>query len=90
MELVTGSRGTSIFSSEKLQEVWNKTVVPELSPNHSIIGVGTITRDGVQAAIIFRKPVQIMNLMGEWIVEGAFFHNWSGGQETEAKVLFKL
>jgi len=83
-------RGSSIFSSEKLQKVWNETVVPELASENSIIGVGAITATGVKAAIIFRKPVTFLNLKGEWVVEGAFLHEWSGARDMEAKVLFKL
>ncbi len=85
-------RGVNIFSSEKLQKVWRDIVLPELEvdPGKSIVAVGSITATGMRAAIIFRKPVQILNLKGEWIVEGAFLHEWSGLNEQEAKVLFKL
>ncbi len=81
-----------MFSSEKLQKVWKETVLPELEddPGKSIVAVGSVTATGMRAAIIFRRPVQILNLKGEWIVEGAFLHDWTGESDTEAKVLFKL
>lgn len=83
-------RGSGIFSNDRLQQIWNDTVVPELDETHSIVAVGSFTNTGVRAAIIFRKPVQMLNLKGEWIVEGAFLHDWTGAQDEEAKVLFKI
>lgn len=90
VEPVRNLRGTSIFSSQSLQKVWNETVAPELDDTHTIVGVGTVTTDGLKAAIIFRKPISFMNSKGEWIVEGAFLHDWSGANDVEAKVLFKI
>ncbi len=91
-DLIEGKRGISIFSSEKLQKVWRETVIPELEdkPDSSVIMVGSMTSTGMRAAVIFRKPVQILNMKGEWIVEGAFLHEWTGETEQEARVLFKL
>jgi len=88
----TQRRGSAIFTSEKLQQVWRETVEPELNPEDSVVVTGALTSTGMKAAVIFRRPVKILNLKGEWIVEGAFLHDWSGdsGSEMEAKVLFKL
>jgi len=83
-------RGTALFSSEALQKVFEETVIPELDESHNLVAVGTVTREGAKAAIVYHRPVTVLGLHGEWTVESAFLYNWSGESDVEAKVLFKL
>ena len=88
--IISDGRGTNLFSSEALQRVLEQTVVPELDDTHHLVAVGTMTKDGVKAAIIYHRPVTVIGLKGEWSVEAAFLYNWVGERDAEAKILFKL
>ena len=84
------SRGTALFSSERLQQVFAETIAPELDETHHLVGVGTVTAEGAKAAIVYHRPVNVLGLKGEWTVEGAFLYNWKGEHDEEVKMLFKL
>ena len=87
MDVQLGQRGSSLFTPERLQQIIQETVAPELDDKTSIVGVGSITSTGAQAALVFRKKVKF----GEWRLEAAFEHNWATGQnQTAERVLFKL
>ncbi len=84
------TRGTALFTSERLQKVFEETVAPELDETHHLVGVATVTAEGAKAAILYHRPVTVLGMKGEWTVEGAFLYNWRGEHDAEAKLLFKM
>ena len=78
------SRGTALFSTEALEKVFEQTIAPELDDTHHLVAVGTLTKEGAKAAIIYHRPVTVIGLKGEWQIESAFLYNWTGEHDAEA------
>lgn len=87
MDVNLGQRGNRLFTPEQLHDIIQKVVVPELDDQTTVVGVGSFTSAGAQAALVFRKKMKL----GEWRLEAAFEHDWATHQDqVGGRVLFKL
>lgn len=83
---VGSSRGTSLFSPERLDEIVRTVVEPETDSLHHFAVVAATNTDGIEAALIYSRTVGGV----DWKLQAAWKYSFGAGAETGAKVVVKF
>ena len=74
------STGT-IFGADQLARMAEMLPPPS---DHRLVVVGAVDREGVQAIADFASK------NGQWHLQAAYRHEWTGDDQVAAKVIFQL